>query len=203
MNTEAATRTLGIENNMINQKIIFNSFVNEFTNNKNRNKLIEARNTLLREIVKSQVEDTGRFIIDIKQSEKVCPDCNGTGEMYKVMKEVKVDCKYCNGTGTKTEKCKTCHGTGQKFGKTCFSCKGTGKYFHYKNFKRKVATPCPKCNGEGTFKIKVPAFELNGTTTCSTCNGTGLNMRNLGLNKSKLSNKVITPEMAAKLKIIK
>ena len=199
MNCVAASKILKISDGMINQKIIFNSYYDEFINNSNRNVLVKAKNILFRDIITNQVKETGRFEIDIKPSNKVCPSCKGTGEMYKVMEVVEVPCRYCNETGVKTERCKTCNGTGEKFGKRCLSCKGSGKYFYFKNFKRDESVPCSKCKGEGNVKIRVRSFDLTGSTTCLTCGGTGLNIKNIMTSDNRLTHKVLSEETAKKL----
>ena len=203
MESQAACETLNIPiENIIDQKFIFNNYLKKFNDDRyHKYNLIQARNTLFREIINNQISVYGRFNIEIPQSPETCISCNGTGEKYRFMIEVVVPCPSCLGTGTKAEKCKTCNGTGAKLGRPCFTCKGKGKYFHYKNHKRKETVPCPDCKGKGDIKVKKRSKTLTDSTTCPECSGTGLNIRKIkNKNKGSLGNVVISKEAAERLK---
>ena len=181
------------------QNFIFGQYLKEYKKRKkNKVLLIEARNVLLREIITEQMNVIGRFTIDIQPSQEICTSCNGTGELYRIMIEVKVACPVCNGEGVEPETCKKCKGNGKILGETCTTCKGKGIFYRYKTFKTEKKI-CKKCKGTGEVKIRKRAKTLTGSTTCLTCGGTGLNNRKLKINE-KLGNVVINKEAAERLK---
>jgi len=172
----------------------FGKLVVEVSDEENA-KLIAAKNLLIRHEIERMVQKTGRFDLPQNPFEKTCNRCHGTGELYKFFRTPKaVECKFCEGEGHTEETCKLCNGTGRfvrnimdlKINVNCKVCHGTGK--------RKIR--CLRCRGTGKYLVLVIDPKIKSSDPCPTCEG-------LGFVKSStptLSNPVISPEVAEKLK---
>lgn len=99
--------------------------------------LIKARNILIQNLIEFQMSEKGRFEIE-PISNNVCPNCHGTGEIYKFKKEiVTVSCKNCKGKGT----------TGEYI---CFKCLGLGHIKKIVNLRKiDYSSQCKECKGTG------------------------------------------------------
>lgn len=134
--------------------------------------LAETKAEMIQELVDKSVIADGKFIIpDIQDA---CPDCHGTGRLYKLKRLVKeeecpacdkgvfrVPCKVCHGSGRYVKKefrlsfnvqCRACQGTG-KFGKRCFRCHGSGKLKTFQKIGVESFTKCQSCEGFGFPKL--------------------------------------------------
>lgn len=128
--------------------------------------LVEAKNTLLRSWVHSQVVRKGHFSIRVP-FDSPCTKCRGTGEIYKLQRFEE-----------KTKDCPTCEGNGW-FWKLCNDCKGTAEpeckcLRHKDEWPDKqqglVKVKCRECR---SFKHKKRFVGLESTTKCHACKGFG------------------------------
>ena len=102
-----------------------------------------------------------------------CPDCGGRGA--KNSADIKV-CPACNGTGQVQRVVNTFLGQSISYS-TCQQCGGEGKI---------ISNPCPKCSGSGlvrqreTIRVKIPAGVESGMQL--TVQGEGHAAKNNGIN---------------------
>jgi DnaJ-class molecular chaperone len=173
---------------------VFDSFLFDIEGKKRKaiKTLAEQKADMIQTLVDKSVAATGKFIVpDIQDA---CPDCHGTGRLYKLKRLVKEeDCPACE-KGVFKVPCKVCHGSGRWIKKEfkltrnveCRACQGTGKY----------GKRCFRCHGSG----KVKTFQKIGVesfTKCQTCDGYGF--PKLMGKKPATFNPVISPEAASKL----
>lgn len=112
-----------------------------------------------------------------------CPTCLGRG--YEIMSREKtivtLGCDTCDETGVKKVMCIKCQGTGtRKDGSKCFTCKGSGKFYLYRNNKRGNDIPCPRCKGQGEIEKLITGPELISIRTCQTCKGDSRDPKSFG-----------------------
>jgi len=134
--------------------------------------LVETKNTILRHIVSSQMEERRYFEI-ISPFENTCRGCRGTGELYRFKrKTVMVNCHVCAGNKKVKVKCPSCNGTGRYIKKwktggginvTCNTCKGN----------KEIYIKCTECRSNGKVRKIVKDSEIESTTPCKFCNGLG------------------------------
>ena len=102
-----------------------------------------------------------------------CPDCGGRGA--KNSADIKI-CPACNGTGQVQRVVNTFLGQSISYS-TCQQCGGEGKI---------ISNPCPKCSGSGlvrqreTIRVKIPAGVESGMQL--TVQGEGHAAKNNGIN---------------------
>lgn len=169
---------------------------------KDRKKLIDAKNQILRQMVSNQMKAQRYFEIT-SPFERSCISCRGAGEIYKFnRKPVLVNCHICAGKKKIRVECRTCKGTGRYIKRDpqygggvnlkCTTCKGTGK----------VRVKCSHCFGKGKIKKIVPDHTIKSTTPCKHCNGLGFILPKRTQKKKRtphMDNPVINNETAAAL----
>jgi len=118
--------------------------------------LIKARNLLIQRLIEFQMSEKGRFEIE-PDLNNICPNCKGTGEIYKFKKEViSVPCKNCNGKGVIGEY-------------NCLKCLGRGHISKIINLlKIDYSTSCKECKGTGIrnkYNIGTPVISIKLANT--------------------------------------
>lgn len=158
---------------------------------KNLKQVIDAKNILLRLTVEKQIEQNGKFDLQIPFA-NICPICKGAGETYKFFKEmVEVPCKFCD-EGEVIITCPACKGTGRfvkdngdlKINVKCKKCnkedKESGESVPVVTDKEtgkpligKIKVRCRMCRGSGKFQKLVIDSHIKSTTYCRSCRGKG------------------------------
>ncbi len=143
---------------------------------KDLKQVIDSKNLLLRLKVESQIEQYGKFTLEVPYN-TACIHCSGAGERYRFFyKDVEVECKYCD-KGDLIIHCKACKGTGtyvnpkappNSKGVPCIRCnQPDSKTGEILVGKRKVK--CRACLGTGRFKKFVIDSHIKTTTYCKHC----------------------------------
>ncbi|MFW9871529.1 MAG: hypothetical protein ACFFG0_00295 [Candidatus Thorarchaeota archaeon] len=169
--------------------------------------LVDSKNLLLRLEVEKQVEETGKFSLEVP-FETACVQCCGSGERYKFyIKAVEVDCKFCDG-GTLIIPCRACKETGiyQKPNGEEIPCNKCNKEDSItgETLVGKKRVKCKKCahTGKvGKFEKKVLDSKIKSTTYCRACRGKGYLSRKKKTKKShQPDNPVISKSIGAEIK---
>lgn len=169
--------------------------------------LVDSKNILLRQEVEKQVEEFGKFSLQIP-FETACVQCCGSGERYKFyIKAVEVDCKFCE-DGTLIVPCRACKETGTYIKPggeevPCNKCnREDPKTGELLVGKRRVK--CKKCahTGKiGKFEKKVLDSKIKSTTYCKACRGKGYLSRKKKTKKNnQLGNPVISETLGNQIK---
>ena len=170
--------------------------------------LVDSKNILLRLEVEKQVEETGKFSIEVP-FETACVQCCGSGERYKFfIKAVEVDCKYCGGSGTLLIPCRACKETGifTKPNGAQVPCKKCNQIHPdtQKPLEGQRLVKCKKCahTGKvGKFEKKVLDSKIKSTTYCKSCKGKGYLSRKKKIKKDvQLDNPVISKTIGSQIK---
>ena len=173
----------------------------------NSSQLKNAKNILLRSLIEKQVEETGKFLLEVP-FETACIQCCGGGERYKFyIKAVEVDCKYCDG-GTLIVPCRACKETGtyKKPNGDEVPCTKCNKEdpITKETLVGKRRVKCKKCahTGKiGKFEKKVLDSKIKSTTYCKACKGKGyLSEKKRTKKNDKLDNPVISQTLGDEIK---
>lgn len=98
---------------------------------------------------------TCEYCHGVDQTKLTCEYCHGVDQ-------TKLPCEYCNGLNQTTLACTTCSGSGKYGGRSCFSCRGTGK-----------RPACIMCRGSGKRPTCVMCRGSGKRSTCVMCRGRG------------------------------
>jgi hypothetical protein len=150
--------------------------------------IIEAKNTLIRSLVRDQKRKYRVFEIE-SPFKNTCPRCRGSGEIFKFFKKtVKVNCHICGRAGTVDAICPKCRGSGRFIKRwkqgggvnlECKKCKGKGK----------IKVNCKECVGKGQIPKGVLCDEIESTTPCRKCGQLGFIVKDSPKSKKKKSHK--------------
>lgn len=164
--------------------------------------VVLAKNVLIRSLVERQIKENGHFDLSDNPLENKCPDCKGTGELYKIWrKRIEDGCKKCvsNGEAIKflgerydPKMMKISNKPEDKdlpSGKTIVKCRKceNGRFIQGSHEKGlRINVMCKTCNGKGQVLVKcktcrgkkviskpVLANKIEKTTECRTCRGKG------------------------------
>lgn len=198
--TSEARTILGFESDPYTDVELLTHFYNlvapkiENKETKDLKKFIDAKNLLLRPQVENQVEQNGKFELQIP-FENVCPNCGGAGERYKFFKKmVEVTCKFCD-EGEAIINCPACKGTGRfvkdngnlKIDVKCKKCNKTDTETGESEpvlfdpetgdpLVGKIKVRCRMCRGSGKFQKLVIDSYIKSTTYCRSCRGKGFKL---------------------------
>jgi Zn finger protein HypA/HybF involved in hydrogenase expression len=164
--------------------------------------LVNAKNVVLRSLVEKQILESGRFDLSEIPLKNRCPDCRGTGEIYKLGRRViEEGCKKCTPSGEvidflgdrfdpKTMKVSDKEEDKDKSsGKRIVECRNCEKGRYIKGSheaglkinvecrtchgKAEVLIKCKTCRGKRFVKKQVLSGQVDSTTRCKTCHGKG------------------------------
>lgn len=173
---------------MINEQTLFSNFLSL----NHTKEIIGSKNVIMAFLDEQSVKWYRNMNIPITN---YCGSCNGKGfqVLGREQKLISGLCDVCDGSGVKVVPCKKCQGTGSDNGQICFTCRGNGKYFLYKNRIRERDTPCPRCFGTGRREYLKTGPELYDIETCQDCGGTSIS-------KNSFHNPVLNREVLHALK---
>jgi len=146
---------------------------------KDLKQMIDAKNLLLRPEIERQVEQNGKFTLNIP-FETSCTSCCGTGERYKFFKKIiEVECKFCD-KGELIITCPACKGSGRyikdtpdlKINVKCKKCNKVNEKTD-EILVGKIKVKCRTCRGSGKFSKLVIDSYIKSTTYCKDCRGKG------------------------------
>lgn len=160
-----------MENLVSNELLKYEESLSKCVTSRERKKLVEQKNILLRNEIDRQLKENGIFHIDIPLSNP-CKKCNGYGEQYQFKTPIEIDCSACKGTGKKKFTCVKCKGIGKiqttfkglTINNNCDKCEGKGT----------TEKKCLSCNGKGKIKRLISSKKIVKHNECQKCQGTGL-----------------------------
>jgi len=167
-----------------------------------QSELILAWNTIMQSLVSKQILKNGRFDFSGIPLKHSCPDCRGTGELYKLgRKGIDERCKKCVTNADAVEflgdrydpkKMKISNrkeDADKPSGKRLVKCRkcDKGRYIRGSrdkglkinvecttcHGKAQVLVKCKTCRGKKIVKKQVLSGEVESTTTCRSCKGKG------------------------------
>jgi len=178
-------------------------WVNIENEEKNKNPdLVQAKDIMLRALLEEQIRATGRFDFSGIKFEKTCPDCGGTGELYKLgRKSIEEACKKCVSNAAaiaflgprydplKMKISDKPEDADKSSGKRLVKCRKceNGRYIKGSHDgglkinvlcktchgKAEVLIKCKTCRGKKIVKKNVLDGSVESTTTCKTCHDKG------------------------------
>ncbi|MFW6242776.1 MAG: hypothetical protein ACOC2W_01320 [bacterium] len=202
---KAAADILDINVDEINERKVFNSFIEKLSteeSEKKKKEIIGAKITLFLFIDEENHRNKKAFLIPIKNYCKKCSSKGYIPEREKVLE--KTSCPNCQGTGVKTVPCKKCEGTGKINDKSCSICNGTGKYKLYKTKDRNKTYYCGRCKGTGEIYVPQAGDNIIDFEICPICKGAGFNINYPAVKTPKIKNLgEMIPQKIEKLKMSK
>lgn len=171
-----AKETLSIESTDIDERTVFDNFLDKLISAKSeheKSEAVKAKIALMIYLDEERHKRETAFFVPIKNYCKKCASKGYIPEREIVLE--KIGCPDCDGTGLKTVPCKKCNGEGYINGSVCSICKGSGKYRLYKTKNRDRNFHCGRCQGSGeVYEVHLGSNILD-FEICPKCKGVGFN----------------------------